>query len=343
VKVLFRTNAGPLVGFGHLIRCRALAMAFRRKGNECIMVGPNPAYSKPFDHDLFVQWLHVTDWPSSKEDATQLISLAKHHQAQWLVLDDYRIDETYQLALLDAGLKWLQFDGTASKKLWADIIVNTNPIAKHEDYLTVLENPKSKLLLGPTYAILRPEFDNVQRRAPGRSVKKILVTFGGGDDRGAIEFVLSTLLPRTPLNQEFLVISGLENPNNPYLVHWIKMHGQGRVVLHIDPQHISMLFSYCDLAIMAGGTSIYEACVLGIPMVIMSIAENQVLHSKAWQKLGCLKYLGPIAQVEPSILLNSVLTISNNAFLRREMSISCANAVAGKGAELITALMTEST
>jgi spore coat polysaccharide biosynthesis predicted glycosyltransferase SpsG len=90
---------------------------------------------------------------------------------------------------------------------------------------------------------------------------------------------------------------------------------------------------------MAGGSSIYEACVHGIPMVVISIAENQVLHSQAWQQLGCLTYLGPISLVQSSILSNSVYAISINESVRRKMSIACSKAVTGKGAKLVASLL----
>ena len=118
--ILFRTNASPLIGLGHLTRCRALAMALRRQGNRCVIIGPDSAYAKLGDDAVFDEWVPVSEWRSSQEDALKTIKIAQRHQADWLVLDDYRIDEAYQLAIRAAGLRWLQFGGTASKPLWAD-------------------------------------------------------------------------------------------------------------------------------------------------------------------------------------------------------------------------------
>lgn len=301
--ILFRTNASPQVGFGHLARCRALAMALRRAGKRCVMVGPDSAYAKPGDDAVFDEWLPESEWPSSQEDALKTIKIAQEHQADWLVLDDYRIDEGYQLTIRAAGLRWLQFNGTASKPLWADIVLNANPAARSEDYQAVLRNPNARLLLGPRYAILRPEFDQVTPREPGRPVKKILLTFGGGDDRGANQFVLSTLLPFTSPKQQFVVISGAANPSNPSLKRWIHAHGQGRVSLHIDPEQVAPLFASCDLAVMAGGTSTYEAARCGLPMILIAIADNQVAQSRAWNELRVAKYLGMIGQINsPSLV-----------------------------------------
>jgi len=311
MTVIFRCNAGPEIGFGHLVRCRALAHALYQKGKHCVMVGPDQSYVKPADHELFEDWIPVADWSSSADDAQRLIDIAQAHQSKWLVLDDYRVDETYQLELRKFGLRWLQFDGSASKPLWANIVVNANPAAKVEDYAEVLRNADTQLLLGPRYAILRPEFDHVVPREPWRPVKKILVMFGGGDDRGAIQLVLSALLPVTKPDQQLIVITGAENPNNQTLMEWIDAHDKGRVDLYIEPNNVAQLMVSCDLAVMAGGTSTYEAVRCGLPMILITIADNQISQSRAWSKIGKAVYLGCLGSVRTEEIASVMVNIQN--------------------------------
>jgi len=315
--IVFRCDAGPELGFGHLMRCRTLAEAFHERGERCVMVGPDSAYAKPGDDAVFDEWFSVSDWASSHEDALKTIRIAKKHQADWLVLDDYRVDEAYQLAIRAAGLRWLQFDGTASKPLWADIVLNANPATRLEDYQAVLRNPNTRVLLGPRYAILRAEFDQVIPREPGRPVKRILLTFGGGDDRGANQFVLSTLLPIISKDQELVVVSGSTNPSNPSLKRWVDAHGEGRVSLHIDPEQVASLFASCDLVVMAGGTSTYEAARCGLPMILIAIADNQVAQSKAWSDCGCAIYLGTAKDVTESNLISAFEKITSSDVHRK--------------------------
>ena len=233
--ILFRLNAGPQVGFGHLMRCRSLAYALREQSCSCVMVGPDEAYAKKEDRELFDAWLPL-EWSSGIDDATRLSALAEEFDAKMLVLDDYRVDEQYQLLLRGKGLKWLQFEARTSQPIWADIVLNASPGAQAEDYTPVLRNPEARLLLGTKYAVLRPEFSNVTPRNPERPVKKVLVTFGGGDDRGAIEYVLSGLLPVTLPDIKFMVISGKHNPRNVANQEWIESHGEGRVEFIVDPK-----------------------------------------------------------------------------------------------------------
>jgi UDP-2,4-diacetamido-2,4,6-trideoxy-beta-L-altropyranose hydrolase len=324
--VVFRTDANAQLGFGHLTRCIALAQALRKQDVPCIMVGPDPNAAKKEHVQLFEKWISVPEWKTAEADSQFLISVAQNNNANWLVLDDYRVDEPYQLALRVAGFHWLQFDGFAEKPLWADFVVNANPAAKAEDYKNVLRNPETKLLLGPKYAVLRQEFFEVKLRELDRPVQQILVTFGGGDDRGAIRFVLEALLPVTPAKIHFVVVSGKNNPNNEQLEKWIPQNGDQRVRLFVDPVEVATLYSASDLAIMAGGTTTHEAARCGLPMILITIADNQVPQAKAWSELGAAIYIGVLADVTKQKLINQLRAVLSDNTLMKEIRNAAMNA-----------------
>lgn len=337
--ILFRTDAGPQLGFGHLMRCRSLAQALHRKGERCLMVGPSSAYAKEIDSEVFVEWIPVLKWKSEVNDSTFVIKLAVKYAAEWIILDDYRISENYQLALRSAGLRWLQFDGTAKKPLWADLVINFNPLARIDDYKGLIYNVDTRILLGPAYALLRSEFNNLTLGEPGRSLKQVLVTFGGGDDHGANHFVLSTLLSITSPDLHFVVLSGQENPSNSSLKSWIEANAHGRASLHIEPRQVASLFLSSDLAIMAGGTSTYEAAACALPMILISIANNQVLQSKGWQELGAAIYLGPLELVRPVHLMEAFNSINTDQLKRHSMAVSASGAASAQGADRVADLL----
>lgn len=340
-NILFRCNASPKIGFGHLTRCRALAQALRQKGMNCIMIGPDMAYAVSDDRNTFSDWITVKKWRDGTADAAYLVKITDQTGAQWAVLDDYRIDEPYQLALRQAGLRWMQFDGTAQKPLWADLVLVPNLALCLEDYAGLLRNPNTRVLAGPSYALLRPEFFRENPRRAGRSVEKVLITFGGGDDRGAVEFVLSALIPATPSKLKFTVISGAHNPRNPQLIKWIATHGEEKVHLRINPDNIASLFASCDLAVMAGGTSTYEAACCGLPMILMSIADNQIKHGKAWENCGAGCYLGRFSDVSENILKEIFIDILDDCARRQAMAHAGMNCIDGKGAQRITKILLE--
>lgn len=319
---------------GHLVRCRALAYALKRQGASCVMVGPPKSYATEEDAEFIEDWIEAGDWVSAEQDAARFAAIVRDRSARFAVLDDYRVDADYQKLLSAKGLHWLQFDGTAQKPLWADLVVNANPAARVADYRDVIHNPAAQLLLGPAYAILRAEFPPVAALRPaGRSIEQVLVAFGGGDDRGGIEFALTSLIENVPANWRFVVISGGHNPRNPQLCDWVETHGRGRVSLSIDPENVAAIMAGCDLAVMAGGTSIYEAASCGLPMVLIAIADNQIRPARAFADAGAAVFLGALHEVGADDLLRAVSNVAAADRLRREMAEAAGAWVDGKGAQ----------
>lgn len=329
--ILFRCNAGPQIGFGHLTRCRALAYALREQGESCIMVGPDNAYANDEDDRLFDAWIPQV-WDSAEGDASSLVMLTGSYSAKKVVLDDYRVNEEYQLVLRNEGLKWLQFEARTTQPIWADIVLNASPAAKEEDYAAVLRNPETQLLLGPQYAVLRPEFTGIKCRGHSSQVKKVIVTFGGGDDRGAILFVLTSLVNAISKELDLIVVSGANNPRNQEIKNWIRLYGQGRVMLKINPPSVATIFAECDLAIMAGGTTTYEAACCGLPMLLMTIADNQHAQAKAWSDIGVAKLVGDYNDIEESDLVDAVVELISDNCTCKEMGVNGGMSVSGKGA-----------
>ena len=302
--VIFFCDASPIVGFGHLNRCLVLAHELHRSGECCVMVGPSKKYCDSSRRAIFKDWITLGE---ILEDFYQisrlLIKTAKIYNSYVAVLDDYRIDKAFQKNLKEANMHYLLFDNGKRNDIYADIILNTNPIVSKSDYRNKLTNPKAKLLLGPKYSIIRPEFPPVMSKTKS-PIKTILITFGGGDDRGAILLVLNALLKMRMQNVEFIVVSGQDNPNNNKIKQWIGSHNFANIELKINPSSIAELFALCDLAIMAGGTTVYEVASIGLPMILISIADNQVKHSYDWSQVTeSIKYIGGLEDFQEEILI----------------------------------------
>lgn len=304
--ILIRCDANTKLGFGHLVRCRALANALVELGVPCVLVGPSKDYQIEQDKHVFTDWFPMPFGQTVAGDASELLKHLKDQSSNLAVLDDYRIDFEYQRALKKANIRWLQFNGNMNQKFLADLILNPSPQASKEDYLPLLENKETKLLLGPNYSILRSEFLNQKKSNNDGLIKKILLTFGGGDDRGAILLLLQKLLPNLNEEIKFLVISGEHNPRNNELKTWIEKNGNSRVDLEINPMAMAPSIASCDLAIMAGGGTVYEVNSLNIPMFLISIAENQIRHSQAWEKTGAAIYSGALESLDLNKMLQEV-------------------------------------
>jgi|APSaa5957512535_1039671.scaffolds.fasta_scaffold07043_2 UDP-2,4-diacetamido-2,4,6-trideoxy-beta-L-altropyranose hydrolase len=334
--IIFRCDAGPLIGFGHLNRCVELARFLSKNDESCMMIGPDKKYLAAKDSYIFSEWLSVEKWGSVKEDAKKIVHYVKKHSAKMVILDDYRVNEVYQLILKNSGVKWLQFDASLLHPLWADYVVNANPEANIDKYKQVVRKKDSKLLLGPKFAILRPEFrlQNPNKISP--IVNKILIMFGGGDDRGAILLILKALLSELPAEIQFLVISGANNPRNQSIKEWVKDNGNDRVEIQINPVSVASLFLSADLAIISGGSVVYEAASCGLPMMLISIAENQLWPIQAWANAGAAISLGELNSFDKFFLRKSVSQVVVDKNKRESLAKKASELCDGLGVKYIT-------
>lgn len=333
--ILFRCDAGPNLGFGHLMRCRTLAEELSRQGEEVAIIGPIAEYQTSKDMDLFSVWVPKPHWGSETEDANFVLAQAEKYNARALVLDDYRVNEEYQKILRNNRLPWLQFDGKADRPLWADIILNASPAAAGLHYDDAVKNKNTKLLLGPQYGIVRAMFSSQNTPLVRPDVSTILVTFGGGDDRGAILMTLDRLLPIISSGVRIVVISGKSNPRNAEIRRWIIDNAVECVTLRIDPDDVASVYRQCDMAVMSGGTSTFEAASCGLPMVLLTIADNQVEQASAWATLGVALYAGSIDSEPGRGLTDAVARLLDAPITRTQMAQSARSLVDGLGSSRV--------
>jgi UDP-2,4-diacetamido-2,4,6-trideoxy-beta-L-altropyranose hydrolase len=341
--VVVRTDASARIGLGHLRRCVALARKLRAAGSEMHFL------TKTEDIDPASEIGAVAESCSpigqaleGPADAARTAEFCRAVGASHLIVDHYQADEPYQRVLLDAGLRWLQFDGAATTPQWADWVVSMSPAADRERYRQLQRRPATQFLLGPRYAILRDEFrDRRETRQIKPTVYSILLSFGGGDDRGACLLCLDALakLESAPaLN----VVLGSANPRLPAIRSWIAAQGKGVIRLHVDTKHMAELMAQSDLAIISGGTIAFEAAAMEIPAMIVQIAENQQEVSAAWHRLGVAVDLGPLEALDAGELAARVAELCERADRRQALALAGSREVDGRGADRIVAALADS-
>ena len=335
--IVMRCHASVQWGLGNLTRCRALAQALRAEGAQVAMVGPSIEMQQPGDAETFDYWLAM-DWQNqSTENAKQLLEVATQLKAHALVIDDPRADDDFQQILYAAKMKWLQFDGTASKPMWAHWILNALPSANAQAYATVVRNPSASLLLGPMYAVLREEFARTEKKPKlNPDDISILLIFGGGDDRGAIAWCLKSLNPLLNKNTKLKIISGSANPQNNINLKVIEGISKEQIEYFIQPAHPWEIMSTCDLAVMASGTTVHEVNVFQLPMILMSVVENQDKPGQAWAQALGAKYLGDWTQLHSELLRDSVQSLLQQIHMQNTPAL-----VDGLGASRVAKVMCE--
>lgn len=340
--VVFRCQSGEGVGLGHVMRCHEMARHLRDRGIDSAMIGPASALRQEGEGDLFKLWQPVEDRQGSACDAARVVGLCQRLGTRHAVIDDYRADPAFQGVLKAGGLRWLQqFDASCDWRFCCDVLVNSGPLERRDAYLPRLERPERvQTLFGPAHAVLQRGFRQVMARRDGRPVRRVLVAFGGGDDRGAIALVLRALAGRLGPDVVLVLVSGADNPGRPAAERAVAELGQGRAELHVGPEDMPGLMAGCDLAVIGGGTMSHEAAICGLPMVTLALAANQERPCLGWQALIGAPYLGRIADVAPEALFQAVSSLIRADRHREAMAAKGRQAVDGRGAErLVSALL----
>jgi UDP-2,4-diacetamido-2,4,6-trideoxy-beta-L-altropyranose hydrolase len=274
LTVLFRADASASLGLGHVMRLVALAEALRAEGGRAIfLLGGDPNEVKALVESRGFEVYGLETASGSPLDVKVTRAIAQLSRAQACVVDGYHFGSSY-LRCLGEIATVLAVDDLGYRPLPVDIVVNPGFGAELLDYHTA---PYTQMLLGPSYALLRPEFTARERRRlaqPAGSRPRVLLSFGGTDPAGGTARALR-LLP-----QRLLHVTAIVGPS---------FQDQGELAAsataaraaghHVDVLRgvgdMAALLSSTDVAISAAGGTLLELAYFGVPTLAFVTASNQ--------------------------------------------------------------------
>jgi UDP-2,4-diacetamido-2,4,6-trideoxy-beta-L-altropyranose hydrolase len=332
--LLVRCDASVAIGTGHAMRCLALAQAWQDTGGRAVfaMAQATPAVEERLQQEnMGVARLKAE--PGSAGDVQETIALAREKRASWVVVDGYGFGADYQAGLKSAGLKVLFIDDNGHAGHYsADLVLNQNAQANDGFYQS--RDATTRLLLGPRFAMLRREFTSWRewkREAPAIA-RKVLVTMGGSDPDNATERVVQAILGDSRLDAT-VVVGG----SNPHLTRLRELvaGAQRDVLLVRNVTNMPELMANSDIAISGAGTTSLEMCFMGLPALLVVLAENQRAAAEELNRRGVAIGLGEGAEIQPSTLSPHLTRLVNSPNARKTMSEHGRELVDGRGAERV--------
>ncbi len=331
--LVIRTDAGLHIGSGHLMRCLALAQAWKDSGGEVVFATAcsndnllGRLYDEGFTvHKVENPYPHPQDWQTTRE-------ILEEYKGAWLVIDGYHFDSSYQRLVKESGHPLLAIDDYGhAGHYYADIVLNQN---LHAESLTYSCEPYTKLLLGTKYVLLRREFlkwRGWKRKTP-EVARKVLVTMGGSDPENVTLKVINAInmVDFGPL--EVAVVVGPTNPHYEALERATRTSRHSIVLMRNVPD-MPELMSWADVAIAAGGTTCWELAFMGLPTVLIVMAENQRLVAERMAEEGGAINLGwhrDLSSDETAKVMRDLLTDGRR---RLKMSCKAQELVDGEGVE----------
>ena len=316
LAVAFRVDASTLIGSGHVMRCLTLANALAEAGARCYFVmrempgslesavrsrghqvlmlsfgGAEQSASHSESEPPHAAWLGVS-WEADASDTLQAL---KGIELDWLVVDHYALDYRWESKVVGCCRRLMAIDDLADRKHQSDVLLDQNLGREPHDY-DALVPIQAERLIGSHYALLRPEFSRARAlsveekktREPGN----ILVSMGGVDAAnvtGDVLRVLDTI--EVVASFRVTVVLGAACPHIDEVRDQAEsMRLDTRVV--VNASNMAELMSQADLAIGAAGGSAWERCCLGLPSLLVVMADNQRPGAEALKRAGASLSLG---------------------------------------------------
>ncbi|MDP9940100.1 UDP-2,4-diacetamido-2,4,6-trideoxy-beta-L-altropyranose hydrolase [Ectopseudomonas alcaliphila] len=298
MKIAFRADASLEIGTGHVMRCLTLGRALRERGHECLFISREhlgnlltliseegfAMHALPVGNELDSELAHAK-WlgASQTEDALACKELLASWCPDWLVVDHYGLDHRWEESVRPVGCRVLVIDDLADRQHSCDLLLDQNLGRSHCDYHGLLRQ-SCAVLTGPLYALLRPEFaelraDSLARREEGL-LSKVLIALGGVDQHDYTRKILKALQAcQLAGDIRFTVVLGATAPHLQVVREFAEQCPWPVEVLS-GINNMAQHMATADLAIGAGGATSWERCCLGVPTLLLILAENQLPASR---------------------------------------------------------------
>lgn len=331
--LIIRSDANARIGVGHVMRCLALAQAWQDAGGvvSFVMNRESPGLEARLSSEG-MEVVYLSALPGSDDDAMQTINIGIQRKAKWIVIDGYQFRVGYQRVIKDGGFFVLFIDdyGHADYQ-HADMILNQNIYASEKAY------PKresyTRLLLGTRYALLRREFwcwKKWKREIP-EVARKVLVTLGGSDPENVTTKAVQALREGDVNHMEVAIVIGPANPHFEVIKNGLS-HASFGCHLLSSVADMSELMAWADVAVSAGGSTCWELAYMGLPTLILVLAENQGPIAEGLEKAGIGMNLGWHEDVETDRIVQALKWIRSKKETRAGMSQRGRSMIDGMGA-----------
>jgi UDP-2,4-diacetamido-2,4,6-trideoxy-beta-L-altropyranose hydrolase len=332
---LFRVDASSRIGTGHVMRCLTLAEALRARGTRVRFVCRDheghlgalirhrafavtllPVSMSTSGGEEYPAWLGATP----ETDAAQTIA-ALAERPDWLVVDHYGIGREWEALLRPHVGRILAIDDVANRPHDCDVLLDQNYSAAGDERYATLVPGGCKLLTGPRYALLSPVYAVHRKALAPRQLppRRVLLFFGGADPADATGMALEALSAGTLRELEVDVVIGHNYADRSALRARAK--ARPRTTVHEPRPHLADLMTRADIAIGAGGVTTWERMCLGLPTVLVSIADNQRPACEALASAGLAQYAGHYPGINAKALANVV-----QAWLREPAAVAAQGA-----------------
>jgi len=293
MNIVIRADASATIGSGHVMRCLTLAGALRGRGAEVRFVcraheGHLAALIHTEGHDCTLLGPGSAGAMQRDDAAETANAIRQTGPCDWLIVDHYSLDHQWEATMRPHAKKIMVIDDLANRQHDCDLLLDYLCTRRPEHYRP-LTPPACRLLLGAAFTPLRPEFAELRtatlaRREKTTEVGGLLITFGGADPDNLTGAVLRQLATAAlPDGIAVDVILGAAFTRREEIEKAAAALPTPTAV-SVAVGDMAERISRADLAIGAGGVTVWERCCLGLPSITIVAAENQLINAAALER-----------------------------------------------------------
>ncbi len=334
-NVVIRADSGKAIGWGHMMRCFSLAEAIPRKNIKVSFIsrklsGSLCKFIEEKGYDVHYLPNKELEW---KDDAEKTIGIVNNlDPVDWLVVDNYGLDKKWETILRPHVKRIMVIDDMTKRKHDCDLILDQNLYENMRRCYDGLIPHNCIKLIGPKFALLRKEFQQIRKNLRKRDdkIKRILVSFGSSDPTNETKKVLDAVSHLDNKQIKVDVVLGISGKTSKSME---KLCKASNVTCHYQSTNIAQLMKKADLSIGAGGSTTWERCCLGLPSIVSISAENQKKLTEAVAKNGCIINLGWAKELSSKDYAKAIKGLDNMHL--SQMSKKCVQLVDGRGSHRV--------
>jgi len=355
MKIVFRTDSSVIMGSGHVMRCLTLAESLREKGASVIFISrnhdgnlnqiiaekgfqvielkqPNTDINNSHKNkDIYKDWLGV----SVEEDAEDTINTIGNKKPDWLIIDHYSLGIKWEKELRPYVNNIFVIDDLANREHDCDMLLDQNWFENMDSRYNNLLPINCTKFLGPEFALLRPEFAEARNSLKPRNeiIKRVFVFFGGSDPKNLTAMTLRAFSTPKLAHLKVDVVIGANNPHKDEIFKLAEP--RDNINIHIQVNNMATIMAKADLAIGAGGVNTWERMCLGIPSIVISLADNQKVQLSDLSSKKMIHLIGDINKTEKNIIKENIIKLINNPSIIMNQTNRIKNTVKGAGRNIV--------
>lgn len=294
-----RADANREIGTGHVMRCLSIAAALKECGQEVCFVLADKSPAELIKSRGMQYYVLDSDYKDMESELPALKIWLQQEKPQCLLVDSYFVTEKY-LQELRKYTRTAYLDDVNAFPYPVDILINYNIYGDMLPYREQAVGIGQQFLLGTSYVPLRQEFRNVEYTVKPE-VENVLITTGGSDKYNLAGLLLEVLLQDDRTKRfQYHVVSGAFNTHISYLEKIAGKHAN--ISIYQNVTDMSELMQKCDVAITAGGSTMYELSAIGLPIICFSFVDNQERIVQTFADKGIVCYGGDYLAEKENLL-----------------------------------------